>query len=100
MAMKKIYDLAVKVGEYTTKSGETKGKYENIGEVMEKDDGGKLIFLKRTFNPAGVTVQDGRENILVSMFEPRNNDGQQQQSGNSQKPKPKFDDIGDDDLPF
>lgn len=70
----KLYDLAVKTGEYV-KNGETKNRYENIGAVMQNDNG-KFIMLKRTFNPAG--VNSDRDNILVSMFEPRQNNQQSQ----------------------
>ena len=81
MANRKKYDLAVKVGEYTDTSGATKARYENVGIVMEKDDGGTFIMLKRTFNPAGVPDLTGKnsENILIGMFEPKQNDGHQQQ---------------------
>lgn len=73
--MKKLYDLAVKTGTYE-KDGETKNRYENVGSVMEKDDGGRLILLNRTFNPAGVPNPDNRSNVILSMFknEPKNDD--------------------------
>lgn len=74
----KTHDLVVKVGEYTTRDGETKARYENIGALMQGDKG-PYVMLKRTFNPAGVSVDPGRDSILVSAFEPRN-DGQRQQS--------------------
>jgi len=70
--MIKKYDLAVKVGQYTTRTGETKNRYENIGAIMEGDNG-QFMFLKRTFNPAG--VNSDKESILVSMFVPRAKDG-------------------------
>lgn len=65
--MKKLYDLAVKTGTYE-KDGETKNRYENVGSVMEKDDGGRFILLNRTFNPAGVPNPDNRSNVILSMF--------------------------------
>jgi len=73
---KKLYDLAVKTGEYTVQ-GQTKGRYENVGAVMQSDDGGKFIMLKRVFNPAGVPDLSGRnsDSILLSMFPPK--DGEQ-----------------------
>lgn len=70
----KTHDLVVKVGEYTTRDGQTKARYENVGAMMQGDKG-PFIMLKRTFSPAGVP-SDGRDNILVSAFEPRQ-DGQQ-----------------------
>lgn len=66
--MKKLYDLAVKTGTYE-KDGETKNRYENVGSVMEKDDGGRFILLNRTFNPAGVPNPQDKSSIIVSMFD-------------------------------
>jgi len=68
--MKKLYDLSVKTGSYTDKNGATKGRYENIGSVMQGDKGA-FIMLKRTFNPAGVINPDDRDSIIVSMFAPK-----------------------------
>ncbi len=75
MAMKKIYDLAVVTGSYQSQ-GETKNRYQNIGAVMQKDDGGKFLMINRTFNPAGVPFKEGSESILVSMFPPKDGNGQ------------------------
>jgi len=76
MATKKAYDLAVVVGHYTDNAGTEKSRYQNIGVVLEKDDGGKFILLDRSFNPAGIPFDESKGNtILVSMFPPK--DGQQ-----------------------
>jgi len=102
----KTHDLVVKVGEYQTRDGQTKARYENIGALMHGDKG-PFIMLKRTFNPAGVP-NDGRDNILISAFEPRDNQQQGQQQSNQQSGgyggggtgsapgRPDF----DDDVPF
>jgi hypothetical protein len=66
--MKKVYDLAVKVGSYQ-KDGETKNRYENVGAIMSNDNG-QFMFLKRTFNPAGID-SEGKESIIISMFAPK-----------------------------
>ena len=68
MATKK-YDVAVKIGSYE-KDGETKGKYLNIGVVLEGDNG-LYMLLDRTFNPAGVLNPQGRETVLLSFFDPK-----------------------------
>lgn len=72
--MKKLYDLAVKTGTYQV-NGETKGRYENIGAIMEGSDG-QFMMLKRSFNPAGVPFKEGSDAILVSLFQPKPKDGQ------------------------
>jgi len=73
MATKKVYDLAVKTGSYTDKDGKDKGRWQNVGSVMQTDDGGKFIMLSRWFNPAGVPDLNGKggESVLLSMFEPK-----------------------------
>ncbi len=72
---KKIKDLAVKTGSYTDRNGETKGRYENVGSILQMDDGSKMMLLKRSFNPAGVPFKDGSDQIIISMFDPKDKDG-------------------------
>lgn len=67
MATKKIYDLAVKVGSYQ-KDGQEKGRYQNIGAMLQKDDGGKFIILESWFNPAGCIHEQGK-GVIVSLFD-------------------------------
>lgn len=66
----KLYDLTVKTGSYTDAQGQPKGRYENIG-VMMQGDNGPYLMLKRTFNPAGVPNEDNRDTVLCSLFEPK-----------------------------
>lgn len=73
--MGKKYDLVVKVGEYTDGQGQTKGRFKNVGVVMDGQNG-PYILLDRTFNPAGVGGNDGRESIIVSMYEPKQDGAQ------------------------
>jgi len=75
MATRKTHDLAVKTGEYTNAQGEKKGRYQNVGAVMQGDNG-QFIMLAKWFNPAGVIDARGGESIILSMFEPRQ-EGQQ-----------------------
>ena len=82
--MKKIYDLAVKTGSYT-KDGQEKGRYENIGSIVQKDDGSQMMFLNRHINPAGIPFKEGSESILVSMFTPKS-------VGDKSSPSTPFDD--------
>jgi hypothetical protein len=92
--MKKIKDLAVKTGSYE-KNGETKNKYENIGSIMQTDDGGKFMFLKRSFNPAGVPFKDGSTDIIVSMFDPKPRDGE-----SVTEPESAPNQLSDENIPF
>ena len=85
--------MVVTTGSYTNNQGETKKRYENVGAVM-KGDNGSFIFLKKTFNPAGIETEAGRESIIISLFEPKQRDQQQA----PQNP-PQGQDF-DDDIPF
>ena len=75
---KKVYDLTVKIGDKN---------WLNVGAVLEKDDGGRFIILERSFNPAGVPNPDNKSSLIISMFEPKQKDGD--------KPAPT-----DGDIPF
>jgi len=97
---KKLYDLVVKTGEYTDGQGQPKGRFKNIGVMMEGQNG-PYILLDRTFNPAGVGGNDGRENIIVSLYEPRQDNQQQpspaQPKASTYQPQPS---EVDDSIPF
>jgi len=94
--MSKKFDLSVKVGSYTDASGTEKGRYQNIGVMMEGQNG-PYILLNRTFNPAGVPGQADRESIIVSMFEPRDNNGASNQTASKAAPAAA---AVDDEIPF
>jgi len=96
--MGKKYDLVVKTGEYTDGQGQTKGRFKNVGVMMEGDNGPYLL-LDRTFNPAGVGGNEGRESIIVSLYEPKDNVGQQQAPA-AKSGGYKARDLDGDDVPF
>lgn len=73
---KKVYDLAVKVGSYV-KDGKEKHRYQNVGAVLENNEGGKFILLDRTFSPAGCLNPDNKSTVLISMFDPKSNGDKQ-----------------------
>lgn len=73
----KLYDVVVKTGEYPDGNGCMKGRYENIGSVMQGDNG-QFMILKRTFNPAGVPNPDNKDSVICSFFEQNNNQNQNQ----------------------
>jgi hypothetical protein len=76
--MAKLYDLAVKTGSYTNDQNEEKNRYQNIGAVMESNNG-KFILLYKWFNPAGIPDERGGDSIVVSMFKPKPRQNQQAQ---------------------
>ena len=100
MASRKVYDLAVKTGEYTTQAGEKKGRYQNVGSVFEGDDGRQFIMLARWFNPAGVVDLSGKggDSVILGMFEPREQQ-QQQAAPQPQRQQPRQQQNWDD-APF
>ncbi len=74
--MATLFDLSVKTRAYTTANGEEKVVWKNVGSVLETKKGGQVILLDRTFNPAGVPVEEGRDQIMIYMFDapvPRTN---------------------------
>lgn len=99
MAVKKLYDLAVKTGEYQDNQGQKKGRWQNVGAVMQGDDGNKFIMLARWFSPAGVPDLSGKggESILLSMFAPKEQ-GHAPAPAPAQRPAPAP--MADDDIPF
>lgn len=90
--MIKKYDICGKVGEYTDGQGAVRARFKNFGAVLENDKG-LFILLDKTFNPAGLAEQ-GKENILLSLFEPK--DSNQVNHQQSQQP---VDNLGDE-VPF
>ena len=66
---KRVADLVVKMGSYIKADGSNKNKYENIGSKFENDKGGSFFTIKRTFNPAGVPNPDGKDSIIISIFD-------------------------------
>jgi hypothetical protein len=106
----KLYDLAVKTGEYQDRqSGQMKGRWQNVGVVMKGDDGTPFVMLNAWFNPAGVPRKDGSESVLISCFKP---DDQRQPAGGGQPaprqaaaprpaaPAPTYAPADDSDIPF
>ena len=73
---RKTHDLCVKTGSYES-NGETKGRWMNVGALMEDNEGRPFLMLNACFNPAGIQREEGRESILVSCFEPQQDQGRE-----------------------
>lgn len=68
---RKLYDLTIPAGQYTDKNGNTRTNWENVGAVFQREDGKSFLTLKRTFNPAGIPLDDrgtNRDNIIINLF--------------------------------
>ena len=98
MATTKKYDIAVKTGSYQDSTGQTKNRYQNIGAVMQGDNGPYLL-LDPLVNLAAVPREAGKDRVICSLFEPRQQDGQQapRAAAPAQRPQPAMDDS---DIPF
>jgi hypothetical protein len=116
---KKKFDCVVAVGEYQDAQGETKTRWQNVGAVLQTDNG-HMMLLDRTFNPAGMVNPDGRTNVIINLFEPQERQQPQHGNGHAQQsrsqpqrqaqrqpaPQPAgggdagFDDDLDSDIPF
>lgn len=84
--MKKIYDIVVKCGEYQGKDGEMKARWQTVGAMLEGDKG-PFLMLAKWFNPAGVPDARGGESLLLSLFEPKQDQrGQRQNDGGEESP--------------
>ena len=92
--MSKKYDVVARVGSYTDQNGQEKGRFENVGAVITNQNGGFNLLLKKTFNPAGL-AEEGKESIILSLYEPQQKDAQPVQQP-VQQPTQGF----DDDCPF
>ena len=81
--MSKLYDLCVSTRHYRDNVGNNRAVWENIGSIVENNDGKIYMMLKAHFNPAGISRKESSESILVSMFVPKNSAGSQALSANS-----------------
>lgn len=106
MAITKKYDVAVVTGKYQDRNtGETKNRYMNIGAVMVGDNG-PFLLLDPMVNLAAAPREPGKDRVICSLFEPRQ-DGQQGQAAPAaasrqapaQRPAP-AQQLMDDDIPF
>lgn len=65
---KKLKDICAKVGEYTDSSGAKKSRFQNVGALMQSDDGNQFLILERWFNPAGLPNPENRSSVVLSLF--------------------------------
>ena len=69
---RKIKTLSVKTRGYKDKDGNPKANYQNVGAIMENDNGGQFMLIDKYINFAGLPDFSGKENngsILVNIFD-------------------------------
>lgn len=74
MSMKKVADICVAGGKFTSK-GEEKTRWVKVGIELQDEKGAKMRLLDRTFNPAGCP-QDGRDTVVLHIFPVKENAGE------------------------
>jgi len=92
---RKIKNLSVKTREYKDKDGNPKANWQNIGVIMENDQGKQFMLLDKWINFAGIPDFSGKENsssVMVSIFDVDDN---YQSRSNSPSYKGQ-----DNDIPF
>lgn len=102
--MAKLKDLCVVTGTYE-KDGQTKKRYQTIGALMSSNDGGQYILLDPVINLAAIPRQDGRDRVMVSLFDVKEkpvygDDVYKAQMQPLDKTPPKASGGIDDDIPF
>lgn len=96
MATTKIGDLAIKVGEYE-KDGQKKGEYENVGALMQGDDGNEFVLINNSaLNPslAMIANRDRKRRVLISVFRDKDEGDGKSQTQQRQAM------TSDDSIPF
>jgi len=102
--MAKLKDLCVVSGTYE-KDGGTKKRWLTIGALMSTNDGGQYILLDPMINLAAVPREAGRDRVMVSLFDPKENskpvhgDEAFKRATEAQKPI-QVNDGFDDSIPF
>ena len=89
---RKIKNLSVKTREYVDGQGNKKANWQNIGVVMENDQGKQFMLIDRWVNLAGLPDFSGKPNpsaVMVTMFDV-----------DDYKPTQKAPSTSDNDMPF
>ncbi len=69
---RKVKNLSVRTREYVDPQGNKKANWQNIGVVMENDQGKQFMLIDRWVNLAGLPDFSGKENpsaVMVTMFD-------------------------------
>lgn len=79
--------LAVANGKYTNNQGETKTRWVNVGVIGVSANGKEYALIDPTINFAAFPREDGKDMVMVGVFEDNNQQQPQQQGGYGQPPQ-------------
>ncbi len=77
MSAKITHNICVAVGKYNkVVNGENveKTNWLTVGKSWLKDDGGTFHTMEKTFNPAGVPTEEGKNSFFLNFFEIKDDD--------------------------
>jgi len=96
---RKIKNLSVKTRVYKDKDGNDKANWENIGAIMENDQGKQFMLLDKWINLAGIPdfKNPNSTSVMVTMFDV-DNDYQSQQKNTPPKKLKAFEDYENNDI--
>ena len=69
---RKIKNLSVKTREYKDRDGNDKANWQNIGVIMENDQGKQFMLIDRWVNLGGLPDFSGKPNpsaVMVNIFD-------------------------------
>ena len=72
----KLYDVLVGTRRYTSRDGQEKTAWENVGAIIMGEKA-PYMMLKAHFNPAAIQRKEGSESISLSLFKPKPKDAPQ-----------------------
>lgn len=66
----KTHDLCIAVGQYKTKTGDTKTQYRKIGSLMEGDNGPFVLLNAEVLSMPlfALANRDRRDAVILSLF--------------------------------
>ena len=80
--------LAVANGQYQNSVGETKTRWVNVGVIGVSQNGKEYMLIDPTINFAGFPREEGKDMVMVGMFEETQQGNQPQQHQNQTQQHP------------
>lgn len=96
----KIKNAAVVTSKYKS-NGEEKSRWQNVGELYQKEDGSLFLSLNAFFNFSALPRNEGSDRVLIPLFDPKKNNGSNNGSGYSSGSNDNYSsDSNDSGIPF